>query len=117
MQLGELHTLYEFDKIKAQKLRQRMIILFTGLGCFLLAVIVSIYVVYSHRLRSKNRSLYRQIQENKRNEDKAVRVLRLTAEEDLSPGDEAFFGVFPGSWRKSIRLPIRLAVGPCWSGC
>ena len=84
MQLGELHTLYEFDKIKAQKLRQHMIILFTGLGCFLLAVIVSIYVVYSHRLRSKNRSLYRQIQENKRNEDKAVRVLRLTAEEDLS---------------------------------
>lgn len=84
MQLSELHTLYEVDKFEAQKARQRMIILFTGLGCLLLALVVCIYAVYSFRLRSKNRSLYRQIRENMRSGDKAARVLRMTAEESLT---------------------------------
>lgn len=32
-QLDELRTVYEVDKLEAQKARQRMIILFTGIGC------------------------------------------------------------------------------------
>ncbi len=84
MQFGELHTRYEVDKLQAQRSRQRLVIIFTSLACLLLAAVVAVYVVYSVRLRNKNRSLYRQIQENKRSVDNAARALWLTSEESLS---------------------------------
>ncbi len=84
MQFGELHTRYEVDKLESQKSRQRLTIIFTSLACLLLAVALVIYSVYSSRLRSRNRSLYRQIQEAKRSGDSAARALRLTSEENLS---------------------------------
>lgn len=82
--LNELRTVYEVDKLEAEKARQRTVIAFTGVGCLLLAAIVVIYIVYSRRLRRKNLSLYRRIQELTRSEKEARRALDMVPEVELS---------------------------------
>lgn len=93
MQMNELHTLYEVDKIKAEKDRQRLLILFIGTGCLLLMVIAIICIVYSYRLNSKNKFLYRQIQENIFKEDKANLTLQMTEDAQLSKEMKLFRSV------------------------
>lgn len=60
--LDELRTIYEVDKIKLEKEKQRIYTLAATGGCALLLVILALSVVYTRRLRQKNLALYRQIQ-------------------------------------------------------
>ncbi len=89
-QLNELSTIYEVDKLKAQKQRQRLIIISVSAGCLLLAVIIAIYIIYSLNLRRKTVSLYNRIQEMTRAEKEAERMLGLIPEADLSRGMKLF---------------------------
>lgn len=83
-QLDELRTIYEVDKLTADKEinRQRWAIAATASG--LLLVVLIVYILYSRRLRRKNESLFRQIQELKRIEKTAEEQLCRTPEEQLS---------------------------------
>ena len=83
-ELGELQTIYEVDKMTAQKKRQQVVLLFSVLCCALLLSIVIVYVVYYNRLRKKNQSLYEQINSNLRNVGSSAKVLQMTPEEELS---------------------------------
>lgn len=89
-QLNELRTIYEIDKLEAQKQRQRLIILSTSAGCLLLAFIIAIYIRYSYNLRRKTVSLYNRIQEMTRAEREAERMLGLVPGTELSRGMKLF---------------------------
>lgn len=83
-ELSELQTIYEVDKMSAQKKRQQVVLLFSVLCCALLLSIVIVYIVYYNRLRRKNQSLYEQINSNLRNVGSSAKVLQMTPEEELS---------------------------------
>lgn len=83
-QLDELRTIYEVDKLEAQKAHQRMIILFGGIGCILLLFIIVGYIIYSRRLKQKNLALYHQIQDLSRAEKETERIFELVSEAELS---------------------------------
>lgn len=83
-ELSELQTIYEVDKMSAQKKRQQVVLLFSVLCCALLLSIVIVYIVYYNRLRRKNQSLYEQINSNLRNVVSSAKVLQMTPEEELS---------------------------------
>lgn len=89
-QLNELRTIYELDKLEAQKQRQRLVILSVSAGCLLLTVIIAIYVIYSHNLRRKTLSLYNRIRELTRAEKEAERMLGLVPGTELSRGMKLF---------------------------
>lgn len=89
-QVNELSTIYEVDKLEAQKKRQRLVILFVSTGCLLLAVIIAIYIFYSLNLRRKNILLYKQIREMTRAEKEAERMLGLVPGEELTRGMKLF---------------------------
>ena len=61
--LDELRTVYEVDKINAEKVRIRNNFLFASGGCILLAIVLGIWILYSRAIVLKNRGLYRQIKE------------------------------------------------------
>ncbi|MDR2972264.1 MAG: helix-turn-helix domain-containing protein [Bacteroidales bacterium] len=72
-QLDELRTVYEVDKITAEKelnhiekIRNRNYFFFALGGCFLLAIALGIWIYYSRTIVKKNRGLYRQIKEQDR---------------------------------------------------
>ena len=65
-QIDEIRTIYEVDKIKAEKEKIRNYMFFAFAGCILLTVIVVIFVYYNRVVWSKNRGLYRQIKEQDR---------------------------------------------------
>ena len=83
-ELSELQTIYEVDKMSAQKKRQQVVLLFSVLCCALLLSIVIVYVIYYNRLRRKNQSLYEQINSNLRNVGSSAKVLQMMPEEELS---------------------------------
>lgn len=83
-QLDELRTIYEVDLLEAQKARQKLIIISVSIGSILLLIIALAYILYSRRLKQKNRSLYNQIQEMARVEKEAERTLELIPEAELS---------------------------------
>ena len=83
-ELSELQTIYEVDRMAAQKKRQQVVLLFSVLCCALLLLVVIVFVVYYNRLRKKNQSLYEQINSNLRNVVSSAKVLQMTPEEELS---------------------------------
>jgi len=64
--LDELRTVYEVDKISAEKLRNRNYFLFALGGCVLLAITLGIWIFYSRTIVRKNKGLYSQIKEQDR---------------------------------------------------
>lgn len=64
--LDELRTIYEVDKITAEKERNRNYLFFALGICALLIVALGIWMVYSRKVTLKNRGLVRQIQEQDR---------------------------------------------------
>lgn len=82
--VDELRTVYEVDKLTAEKEKQRLVALWAVTGCILLGLVAGIYAVYSRRLRRRNLSLYRQIQEAVRAEKEAGKVMEMIPAEQLS---------------------------------
>lgn len=83
-QIDHLRTQYEVDKITAQKEATRNYMFMAIGGCVLLLVALFIYILYSRRLKAKNRSLYQQIQERRQREKAAEEVLEQVPDEKLS---------------------------------
>lgn len=61
-QLNELRTEYEVDRLILEKERNRNYLLLALAGCILLAIALTVWIIYSRRLQAKNRALYEQIQ-------------------------------------------------------
>ncbi|MDF9828902.1 AraC family transcriptional regulator [Parabacteroides sp. PF5-6] len=61
-QLDEVRTRYEVDRHILEKERTRSYFYFALVGCALLLIALTIWILYSRRLRAKNRALYQQIQ-------------------------------------------------------
>ena len=53
-------------------------------GCLLLVLLLAGYIIYSQCLKAKNQVLYRRIQEQIRQENKAVETIKQIPENDLS---------------------------------
>jgi len=62
-QINDLRSIYELDHLKAEKEKTRLYFSLALLACSFLIVILVIYILYSSRLKSKNRILFQQIQE------------------------------------------------------
>lgn len=82
--LEELRTVYEVDKLTAEKEihRQRWIIAI--LGCALLFVALAIFIAYSRRLAKKNMALYKQIKELNSKEKAVEQCLLRRPDETLN---------------------------------
>lgn len=61
--IDELRTIYEVDKITAEKEKNRNYMLFAFACCILLAVILAIWIYYNRQIAKKNRTLVKQIKE------------------------------------------------------
>ena len=95
-QLDEIRTIYEVDKITAEKERIRYYMLFALAGCILLAVIIVIVVFYNRTVWNKNRGLYTQMKEQRRLEkelkeerkiSKALQINQIAQTNQPSPKD------------------------------
>ena len=64
--LDELRTVYEVDKITAEKIHNHNYFLFALGGCLLLAITLGIWIFYSRTIVRKNKRLYSQIKEQDR---------------------------------------------------
>ena len=90
-QLDEIRTIYEVDKINAEKERIRYYFLFALGGCLLLAILLGLYIYYSRQIKNKNRSLFHQIKE----QDTLVESLKQMAQnyeslaQSVSPEDQS----------------------------
>ena len=89
-QISELRTIYQLDRITAEKERQRIIMLSAIGGCLLLAVLVVVFIVYSRKLYRKNLSLYQQINERNRSEKEAEEAEAHIPPEQLSREKKLF---------------------------
>ncbi|MDH6314241.1 AraC-like DNA-binding protein [Parabacteroides sp. PFB2-10] len=67
-QLDEVRTQYEVERLTLETQRNRNYFLFALIGCVLLAIALIIWIIYSRRLKAKNRALYEQIQTRKHND-------------------------------------------------
>jgi AraC-like DNA-binding protein len=65
-QLNDLRSIYELDHLQAAKEKNRLYFTLALLACSFLVVLLVIYILYSSRLKSKNRILFLQIQEKAR---------------------------------------------------
>ncbi|MDL2241667.1 AraC family transcriptional regulator [Bacteroidales bacterium OttesenSCG-928-L03] len=94
-QLDELRTVYEVDKLMAEKERQRIIVFWVLTGSILLLIALLIYILYSRRLKKKNIDLVKQIREQDRldkelkEEHAELKKLRqVLQEKEEEPQDE-----------------------------
>ena len=82
--LDELRTIYEVDKITAEKeIERQRVFIVTGI-CLFLLIVAGIYIIYARRLKAKNNALYEQIKELTRAEKAAEEYLINTQEDKLS---------------------------------
>ena len=84
--LDELRTVYEVDKITAEKKHNRNYFLFTLGGCIFLTITLGIWIYYYRTVTRKNKALYLQIKE----QDRLVEELKQAAavdEPEYLPGD------------------------------
>lgn len=75
-QLDDLRSIYELDRLTAEKEKHRLYVIITLTGCFFLIIILIIYILYSRRLKEKNRNLFNRIQELARLEKEQQRIER-----------------------------------------
>lgn len=91
LQLSEFYTLYEVDRLEAKRQKQQITIIMTCSLCLLLIIIVSIFIVYSHRLNKKNISLYNSIQENRKKEEEQSRIRQFVPLESISGEQKLYY--------------------------
>lgn len=88
--LNELRTIYELDKITVEKERNRIYFITALVGCILLLILLTVWIFYSRKISSKNRSLMNQIREQDRlleeleRKENRLRGLSLEKKQDHS---------------------------------
>lgn len=80
-QLGELRTRYEVDLHITEKEKKHQQLLCAVIVCGLLLIALTIYIVYSRRLKKKNLILYNQIQESLRKQTTKISFSRLSRDD------------------------------------
>ena len=89
-QLDELRTIYEVDKITAEKEKKQQQVLLAFAICALLLVVLLIYFLYSRRLKQRNLALYQQVQELSRKEKAVESCFLSKPQETLSKEMQLF---------------------------
>ena len=89
-QLDELSTIYEVDKLTLKNKIATNWLYFTLVGSFLLFVIVFLYIIYTIRLRRKNRVLYEAIAQMKKTQNDQFTTRELIPDDKLS-GEEILY--------------------------
>lgn len=82
--LDELHTIYEVDRLRLEQHNSRLWLFTTAGGCLLLFFLLTGYMIYSHRLRTKNRILYQRIRRQEHRDNLMVETIRQLPEQNLS---------------------------------
>lgn len=82
--LDELHTIYEVDRLRLERHNSRLWLFTTAGGCLLLLFLLAGYMIYSHRLQTKNRILYQRIRRQEHRDNLMVEAIRQIPEKDLS---------------------------------
>lgn len=82
--MDQLRTIYEVDRLNQERQYARNWMFAAFTGCLLLVLLLAGYIIYSQRLKAKNQVLYRRIQEQIRQENKAVETIKQIPENDLS---------------------------------
>ena len=90
MQLDELRTLYEVDKLTLRNKIATNRLYFLLMGSILLLMVVILYIIYTRRLRHKNRILFETIVQSQRKEEKFSVIKEKVAQEELS-GEEDLY--------------------------
>jgi len=105
--LDELRTVYEVDKVTAQKKKVSQFLFFTIALCLTLAVLLGIYIYYLRLVNKKNRQLFSQIKQQDRLEEnlelmtkeyeKILKLIPTSVEEQVVEKD----GIkLPGNWQQ-----------------
>ncbi|MDR1557714.1 MAG: hypothetical protein LBS88_11920, partial [Tannerellaceae bacterium] len=91
VQLSELHTIYQVEKITAEKTRNRNYFLFALGGCMLLLLLLSVAFHYNRIITAKNRRLYAQIKEQDRLSEEMERnyAMALSSRDGQEPVGKA----------------------------
>ena len=89
-QLDELSIIYELDKLTLKNKIATNWLYFALVGSFLLFVIVFLYIIYTIRLRRKNRVLYEAIAQMKKTQNDQFTTSELIPEDKLS-GEEILY--------------------------
>ena len=76
LQLDDLRSVYELDHLTAEKEKNGLYAIIAFTGCLFLIILLIIYVLYSRRLKEKNRNLFNRIQELARLEKVQQRIER-----------------------------------------
>lgn len=84
MQLDELRTLYEVDKLTLKNEIATSRLYFLLVSSILLLVVVILYIMYTRKLRRKNRILFDTIVQSQKNEDRLYVSKKQIVEENLS---------------------------------
>lgn len=82
--LNDLRTVYEVDKLEAQKRARENYLWLAGGIILLLGVVLAGWIVYSRRIRRKNLSLYEQLQAALHDRKQSEQILSTVPEEQLS---------------------------------
>ena len=91
IQLSEFYTLYEVDRLEAQRQKHSIIIAMTSSLCLLLLVLIMIFSMYSRRLARKNRSLYNSIRENMRKEKEQSGMRQFVPLDNISEERKLYY--------------------------
>ena len=89
-EIDELRTIYEVDKITAEKEQKHQQVIWAIAVCMLLLVALFIYFLYSRRLKQRNLALYQQVQELSRKEKAVESCFLSKPEETLSKEMQLF---------------------------
>jgi AraC-like DNA-binding protein len=93
-QLDELHSLYEIDKITAEKEAVQNYLLFALGGCVFLAFLLGIWIHYSRLVMRKNRTMVEQIhelQEQEQQERQTDKIFRKITSEPAAAADSNLY--------------------------
>ena len=91
IQLSEFYTLYEVERLEAQRQKQSIVIVMTSSLCLLFIVAIVIFIVYSYRLHRKNISLYESIRENLRKEKIQSGIRQFIPSDRVSPNHKLYY--------------------------
>ena len=90
MELNDLRTRYKIDTHIAEKEKKQQQVLLAVTVCLLLSIVLLVYMLYSRRLKQRNLTLYKQVQELMRIEKAAQKYLINTPEDNLSDAMRLF---------------------------
>ncbi|MDR3340398.1 MAG: helix-turn-helix domain-containing protein, partial [Candidatus Symbiothrix sp.] len=104
-QLDDFRTIYEVDKIETEKKSLRNYLLFALGGCFLLMILLGIWVYYSRLIMNKNRVMVKTIHELQ--EEQTRRTDEILRKTSFEPIEDAKDKLHPKTQKNELCVAIR----------